>query len=41
MDEAAEPRVQLPERVAIASLRRSDERNVVAQKLPCSRIRIV
>lgn len=39
--EPAEAHVQLPERVAIAGLRRADERNVVGQKLPCSRIRIV
>lgn len=39
--EPAESRVELSERVAIAGLSRPDERNVVVQKFPCSRIRIV
>jgi hypothetical protein len=41
MDEAAEAGVQLAERIAISRLRRPDDRDVIGQKLPCSRMRIV
>ena len=41
VDEAAEAGVQLAKGIAISRLRRPDDRDVIGQKLPCSRMRIV
>jgi hypothetical protein len=39
--ESCEAGVKLAEGIAIPSLRGTDDRRVIGQKLPCSRLRIV